>query len=105
TLERFHENLARAGVSELVVPMVERSYKTTWERPVALLFVDGLHDYKNVVRDFAHFEPWLADGAYVAFHDVAPEFPGVVTFVDFLEDADYERVGQVGHLAALRRPS
>jgi Methyltransferase domain len=105
TLERFRANLDRSGVSEFVVPVVQRSYETTWERPVGLLFLDGLHDYKSVVRDYAHFEPWLVDGAYVALHDFAPAFPGVVAFVEFLEDAGYDSVGRVGSLAALRKPS
>jgi hypothetical protein len=96
TLARFRDNMARAELSEVVVTMRQRSYEVAWERPVTFLLVDGLHDYASVSRDFGHFEPWLADGAHVAFHDYADYYPGVRAFVDeLLAGRRYERI----HLA------
>jgi hypothetical protein len=63
-----------------------------------------LHDYRSVAGDFRHFEPWVADGGYVAFHDYAGSFPGVVAFVDeLLAEGGYVRAGLVGSLIVLRK--
>ena len=80
--------MVRAGLSEVVVTVLQRSYEVRWERPVTLLLIDGLHDYASVSRDFRHFEPWLADGAHVVFHDYADYYPGVRAFVDELLAGD-----------------
>jgi hypothetical protein len=66
--------------------------------------IDGLHDYISVARDFYHFEPWLAAGGYIAFHDYAGYFPGVVIFVDELvASGEYQRANCVGTMALLRK--
>lgn len=103
TFERFLENLAQAGVSTYVVPVRRRSYEVDWINPIALLLIDGLHDYENCARDFRHFEPWLARGGCVAFHDYQSR-PGVTAFVDELERSDaYDRVKRAGTMVVLRR--
>ena len=56
TFDHFQTNIAAAGFSDVVVPIRRRSHEVTWETPIALLFVDGLHDYASVARDFQHFE-------------------------------------------------
>lgn len=84
TFDAFMANIAAAGVAELIEPVRSLSYETPWDRPIDLLFVDGLHDRLNVERDFRHFERFLAPGAAVLFHDYARYYPGVVQFVDLL---------------------
>jgi predicted O-methyltransferase YrrM len=84
TLERFTANIAAAGLEEVVVTVIKRSYEVDWDRPIGLLFIDGLHDYSNVARDFGHFERWVKPGGFIAFHDYADYYPGVVAFVDEL---------------------
>lgn len=37
-----------------------------------LSFLDGLHLFEQVVRDFAHLESWSQPGAVIAIHDVLP---------------------------------
>jgi tetratricopeptide (TPR) repeat protein len=103
TFDRFLENLTRAGVSRYVVPIRRRSYEVAWHDPIALLFVDGLHDYENCGRDFRHFEPWLARGGCAAFHDYET-WPGVTAFVDELAGSGgYDRVRRSGSIVVLRR--
>ena len=103
TFDRFLENLARVGVSRYVVPIRRRSYEVDWRDPIALLFVDGLHDYENCARDFRHFEPWLALGACAAFHDYAT-WPGVTAFVDELAGSGrYDLVRRGGSMVVLQR--
>jgi predicted O-methyltransferase YrrM len=102
THDRFRRNIARAGVDDVVTLIRQRSYETTWESPIALLLVDGLHDRLNVSRDFRHFEPNLSQEALIAFHDYSQHFPGVVSFVDELTSSgSYERVQLAGSLHVL----
>jgi hypothetical protein len=93
TFENFRRNIAVAGLTEIVQPIQQCSFQVEWREPISYLFIDGLHDYANVARDFYHFEKWLAPGAYVAFHDYADYWPGVKTFVnELLRRDDYERI-------------
>lgn len=101
TLERFRANLAAAGVAEFVEPVLRKSYEVRWEKPVHLLLIDGLHDYVNVSRDFFHFEPWIADGGFVLFHDYASYYPGVMAFVDELLAAGGYRRVELAHTLML----
>jgi hypothetical protein len=103
TREKFTWNIDRAGIAHVVEPIVQRSFEVKWDEAVCFLFVDGLHDYFNVARDFHHFERWLAPAALVAFHDYADYYPGVETFVDeLLASGGYEKVQQAGSLIVLR---
>jgi hypothetical protein len=81
-----------------------RAPDVSWQEPIALLLIDGLHDHASVARDFHCFEPWLAEGAYVAFHDYAGYFPGVMAFVDELLVAGaYRKVQVAGSMFVLRQ--
>ncbi len=106
TLARFAHNIADAGLEEVVVTVQQRSFEVNWEQPISLLFIDGLHDYANVARDFFHFELNVAPGGYIAFHDYADYYPGVKAFVnELIGGADYERVLCVRSMMLLRRRS
>lgn len=82
TLKMFRRNIAAAELNPVVEEIQQYSYKVRWDRPIQFLLIDGLHDYINVARDFYHFEPWIAAGGYVAFHDYADYYPGVKSFVN-----------------------
>jgi hypothetical protein len=104
TLERFRQNMARVGLSDLVETVQSRAADVPWERPVCLLLIDGLHDYGNVCKDFRHFEAHLVEGALIAFHDYAPYFPGVVRFVDeLIAGGDYSLHARADSMIVLRR--
>jgi Methyltransferase domain len=104
TFERFCRNVSAVGLSERVVPIRCRSYEVEWHLPIGLLFIDGLHDYLSVARDFYHFEPYLADGAYVAFHDCDDSHPGVGTFVaGLVASGCYEQVERAASLIVFHR--
>jgi predicted O-methyltransferase YrrM len=91
SLESFRRNIADAGIADAVELIRDYSYQVAWERPITLLFIDGLHDYFNVARDFWHFADYIVDGGYVAFHDYADYYPGVMAFVDELLAMDIYR--------------
>jgi hypothetical protein len=67
----FLRNLAFAGVEAVVEPIKATSADAaaSWDRPVRLLYVDGLHDYDSVKVDIALWTRHLADGAVVVFDD------------------------------------
>ena len=102
--EMLAANLATAGVAGRVDIHHARAADVAWTEPIALLLIDGLHDYASTARDYFHFEPFLANGAYALFHDYAPYFPGVVAFVDeLLAAGGYRKVACVRSMIALRR--
>jgi len=69
-----------------------------------LLFIDGLHDYASVSRDFAHFERSVVPGGYVVFDDYDVAFPGVIQFVDeVLKSGEYRKVQTVGKLVVTQK--
>ena len=104
TFERFKRNIAAAGIAGMIEPIRLHSYEVPWHRPIAFLFIDGLHGYSNVTRDFFHFERHLLDGAYVAFHDCDDTYPGVKTFVEGLAGSGcYQEVNRAGSLVVLRK--
>ncbi len=104
SLPSFRANMAAAGLADVVEPIVADAPDVPWGRPIALLLIDGLHDYVSVARDFFHFEPWVVDGGYVAFHDAADYFPGVLTFVnELVGSGGYRRLDRAGSLVILRR--
>ena len=103
TFDRFCANLARADLDAHVVVVRQRSYEVDWDGRIGLLLIDGLHDYGNCARDFGHFQPWLVEGGYVAFHDYE-DYPGVTAFVDHLRRTRaYAWVERAGSMVVLRR--
>ena len=104
SLETFRQNISNAGLDHLVEPIVKHSFEVEWDKPICFLFIDGLHDYANVARDFYHFESSIAPGGFVAFHDYARCYPGVQLFVDeLLVQGRYEKVHQALAMIVVRK--
>jgi hypothetical protein len=104
SLAVFQKNIMEAGVAEFIKIVQARSYEVPWSLPVSLLVVDGLHDYENVSRDFYHFSDWIIPGGYVAFHDYADYFPGVVKFVEeVLQLGVFEKAGKADSMIVLKK--
>jgi len=105
SLEKLRANLAASDLAGFVEVIQATAPQVPWSEPIAFLLIDGLHDYANVARDFYHFEAWMKDESYVAFHDYASYFPGVVTFVDELLSGGYHRVDSAGSMIVLQKPA
>jgi hypothetical protein len=104
TLDIFRRNIAENGLTSVVETIVKRSYEVAWEKPISLLFIDGLHDYENVSRDFHHFESCVIEGGYIAFHDYADYYPGVKKFVDeVIALPNFELVHRAGSMIVVRK--
>jgi hypothetical protein len=104
SFEIFSNNLGHAGVRDVVKIVRDRSYNVEWDLPISLLFIDGLHDYDNVRRDFEHFAGWLVPGGLVAFHDYADYYPGVKRAVEeLIATGHYGQAGQKESLVVLQK--
>lgn len=102
TFTRFEKNLIKAGVRDLVVPLLTTSERAekTWKRPIALLFIDGLHDYQHTLQDFSLWEPHVMEGGVVAFHDafcghIGPE---KIVLQKILKSNKWSDIGVVGSI-------
>ena len=97
------KNIADATLSNIVEIIKDKAVNVKWDRQLALLFIDGLHDYRNVTADFNHFSEWVKPGGYVAFHDYADYYPGVLRFVDeLLAMGTYKKVGTADSLVVIQ---
>jgi predicted O-methyltransferase YrrM len=79
TLPTLLRNLVRAGVEDIVTPIVARSSEATGfvDRPYQLLFIDGDHTDAGVRLDLDVWMPRLVVGGTVALHDVInPRYGG-----------------------------
>lgn len=79
SFRQFSANIKRCELSEQVEAIVAASTSVaqTWTRPIHLLFVDGSHNYEDVLADFDSFFPHVVPDGLVAFHDVNSDWPGV----------------------------
>lgn len=104
TLDAFKHNIAEAELTEQVELINDYSFNVVWDKPISLLFIDGMHDYLNVSRDFDHFSQWIKPGGYIAFHDYADYFPGVLRFVnEILASNNYTQVGKANSMIVLQK--
>lgn len=69
------------------------SYAAIWPRKVALIFIDGSHEYEAVEADILNWRPHVALGGILCGHDYGA-FPGVTEAVDeLIPPADRHMVG------------
>jgi MMP 1-O-methyltransferase len=78
TAVEFQRNIAAAGVDSVVKLLVTTSHAARPQfaaKSVDLLFIDGSHEYEDVMTDIADWQTALKDKSVVAFND--PSAPGV----------------------------
>ncbi|HIE16666.1 MAG TPA: class I SAM-dependent methyltransferase [Dehalococcoidia bacterium] len=68
----FRKTIERAGLDEVVVPMVTKSRVVArdWAIPLGLVFIDGGHSYEAVAADYQCWHPHLLSGGFLVFHDI-----------------------------------
>ena len=104
SFNQFKKNIAAAGIAEMVEPFKGYSYNIKWNKNISLLLIDGLHDYIHVAKDFLHFSDWVIKDGYVAFHDYASYFPGVMAFVnELLQTGQYKEICTVETLIIIQK--
>jgi len=77
TFQDFQRNIAAAGLTDTVVPIVKTSADAVrdFDLPVELIFIDGAHDFDSVKQDFDLWFPKVIDGGIMAFHDTVEWIP------------------------------
>ena len=72
TVPFLRSTLWRAGLEDVVIPIVGRSTTVAhyWQTPLALLFIDGGHAEDIAQDDFDSWSPHVMAGGYLAFHDI-----------------------------------
>jgi len=80
TYPAFIGNLTKAGVQDIVVPLVKTPAEAAkrWRKGIGLLSIDAVHEYEDVKRDLLSWELHLLPGARVAFHDCDQAGPAQV---------------------------
>ncbi len=101
--------LHRAGLEEVVVPVVGRSTTVSafWTTPLDAVFIDGGHTEEAAQADYAGWAPHVREGGVLVVHDVFPDPAdgGQAPFHVYeraLADG-FTEVLHVGSLRALRR--
>jgi predicted O-methyltransferase YrrM len=77
--QEFAANIERAGIADLVVPIAATSddaYRDFEPERIELLFIDGSHDYAQVMMDFAQWTSRLVEGGMLVMHDTTAASPG-----------------------------
>ena len=111
TLTVFRRSILEAGLEEVVIAVVGRSatVASVWERPLAMVFIDGSHTEEAAQTDYAAWTPHVMRGGFVAIHDVFPEpqkggHGPYHMYLRALEDGLVE-IRHVGSLRLLQRPA
>jgi len=68
----FRATIERAGLEEVVVPIVAKSHVVAkdWATPLGLVFIDGGHAYETVLTDYRCWSGHLLPGGFLVFHDI-----------------------------------
>jgi hypothetical protein len=105
TLDKFRHMLAETSLGAIVDVAIGDACTAACDGPVALLLIDGFHDYASVATDFHALADRLAPDARIVFHDYSEHFyPGVRRFVDeLLADGDYQVLSHAQSLIVLAR--
>lgn len=108
TLPEFLDNLRRAGVADVVEPLVMTSEQAAAQLagPVGLLFIDGDHSYDGARRDAELWLPRLSEGGTVMFHDAATAActgPRRVVREMVCGDPRFQAIARVGSMIVAQR--
>lgn len=104
--DEWRNNIKRNGLVEYVTPLVGFSSEVakTWSRPIHLLFIDGSHQYADVLTDFNNFYPYVVPGGLVALHDVEAGHPGPLKVWNEQAKKRLVDIGRCSTLAFGRKP-
>jgi hypothetical protein len=72
TLPHFLATIERAGLADVVVPVIGGSVDVAsrWTTPAGLVFIDGGHGREVARADWRAWSPHVADGGVLVIHDV-----------------------------------
>ncbi len=110
TFREFRRNIRRAGLDEVVVPVVAGSEAAArnWQTPLAMVFIDGGHSLEAALTDYRCWTAHLQRGGILAIHDLFADAHagGQAPYAVYrMAKASglFEDLGQVNSLGVLRR--
>lgn len=112
TFHEFRRNLLRAGLEQVVIPVVAPAgrFATCFAGSLGLVFIDGGHSLDAALADYRTWSTRLAAGGLLAIHDVYPDAAQggqapVTIYRLALASGLFETVDSAGSLRVLRRLS
>lgn len=110
TLPFFRRTMFDAGLEDVVVGVLGQSAAVAqyWRQPIALLFIDGGHGEEPAWADYKGWTPHIAEGGWLAIHDVFPNpddggRPPYELYRHALDNDGFTEVSATGSLRVLRR--
>ncbi|MBS3758927.1 MAG: class I SAM-dependent methyltransferase [Desulfobacterales bacterium] len=72
TLPIFRQTLFKAGLEDVVVPVIASSEAVAkfWSTPLGLVFIDGGHTYEAAAGDYTAWAGHIMAGGYLLIHDI-----------------------------------
>jgi glycosyltransferase involved in cell wall biosynthesis len=81
--EIWQQNVENNNLSQYVTPLrgyshdvLNRWMELAEGKAIDFIFIDGSHQYEDVLKDFEMSFPLVKDGGWIAFHDVINTWPG-----------------------------
>ena len=100
TLNEFKKNIRTAKVDDIIIPIIKTSEEaaTSFDKPIGLIFIDGLHEYEYSKSDFNLWFPKVIYDGYMAFHDTVKPSMGSKRVVseNVYKSNQFKNVGFVG---------
>jgi predicted O-methyltransferase YrrM len=110
SFREFRRNIHRAGLDDVVVPVVAGSEVAArhWQTPLAMVFIDGGHSLDAALTDYRCWMPHLMRGGVLAIHDLFADAHagGQAPYAVYrMAQASglFESLGQVNSLGLMRR--
>lgn len=108
TFDEFQSNISRAGVADLVSPVVATSVDAAanFNEPIEMIFIDGDHEYEAVKQDFKLWYPKVIDGGVMAFHDTTAsiwEGPKIFVAERVYRSRDFRGVSFAGSITFAKK--
>jgi hypothetical protein len=110
SLPHWRRAVAGAGLEPTVVGVVgdSRTVAACWRTPLAFCFIDGGHGEEPAWADFRGWAPHVAEGGWLAIHDVFPDpadggRPPYELWSAALASGEWAEDGEQGSLRILRR--
>ncbi|MBI3308961.1 MAG: class I SAM-dependent methyltransferase [Candidatus Melainabacteria bacterium] len=71
-IEKFKKTMKELGVLDKIEILKGYSHKVikNFNKPLDVLFIDGDHEYKAVLRDYKDWSKLIKKGGFIVFHDV-----------------------------------
>lgn len=94
TFHDFERNIENANLESLVTPIVDFSFNALDKvsDPIDLIFIDGSHEYEDVLKDFQLYYPSVREGGIIAFHDTTGGGPFKVVVKELYQSGKFKNV-------------